>query len=186
MFGDAAFVSEATSLVDVEVDRELAVHYRRFRLDAREVVAVALVQGVGAGNSLGNLPWIDRTSRWERELFLDVFRGHLFGTDHAVAGKNRALAHLDQETCLVGLRGDVTEDLDVVELTRGIERLDGGLNIVHVELRAGGQARCRANRGGIHPRIAAHNYRFRGRTSAGRSLLGVQRSRARCDERQHI
>jgi hypothetical protein len=177
--------SEATSLVDVEGDRELAVHCRRLRLNAREVIAVALVQRVSARDCLGDFAWIDRTSGGKGELLLHVFWRHPVGADHPVAGKNWTLANLDYESGLVGRRGNAAEDLDVVELTSGIERFDAALNVVDVELRAGGEPRAGANRGGVYPRISTHNYGFGRRAGSGRGLLGVQRSRARCDEHQH-
>src|SRR6185436_7279846 len=88
---------ESSAFVDSEVDGELPVSHRGFRLHAGEVIALALVKRVHAGDRLGDLTRIDWTAGGEGELLLDVLRGDPIGANHLVIDENRSLTHLDDE-----------------------------------------------------------------------------------------
>src|SRR6185436_8957798 len=174
---------EAASFIDGEVDRKVAVGDRGLGLDACQVVALALVERIDAGDGLGDLSRIDRTAGGEGEFFLDVFGRDPRGADDLVVGESRTLLHLDHQRRLAG-SADATEDLHILELTGRVERLDRRLDVLDAQGRPRRQRAVAAHGRAVEPGVPRYNYGFRRRAGSWRGLLRIRRSRAGRYERQ--
>ena len=116
---------EAPPLIHSKEELHFTIHQRGFRLHFGHKVAFCLVERVDALHRACNLRGIERLAHQQVHPVAHVVARYTVGSCDVHAAEQRPLAQVEDEarTLLVG--GEIATGDHVVELARGVERLDG-------------------------------------------------------------